>query len=73
MDKVIFSLAEQIACVQREIHMREHVYPRWVLARKMSQNKADAELARMKAVLGTLECLQQIATAAAAFEDTQCI
>ena len=50
-------LADQIAAVRREIHFRENVYPRWVSAGKMKQEKADSELRRMKAVLETLEDL----------------
>jgi hypothetical protein len=45
---------EQIACVKREIAMRERVYPRWVAAGKMTKAKADHELAAMRAVLDTL-------------------
>lgn len=52
------TLQEQIACVSREIHMREHVYPRWVQAKKMSQNKADYELQTMREVLYSLTKLQ---------------
>lgn len=51
------TLAEQIECVEREIGMREKVYPRWVRAipQKLTQAKADQELARMRAVLATLK------------------
>ena len=52
------TLDEQIACVSREIGMREHVYPRWVQAKKMSQNKADYELECMRVVLLTLKKLR---------------
>jgi hypothetical protein len=48
-------LAQQIACVEREIKMRESSYPRWVQAGKMTQAKADAELLAMRAVLATLK------------------
>jgi len=50
-----FTLDEQIACVEREIRMRERVYPRWVEAKKMSQAKADHEIACMRAALKTLQ------------------
>jgi hypothetical protein len=49
------TLGAQIACVEREIGMREHVYPRRVADGKMSQAKADDELAAMRAVLATLK------------------
>ena len=53
------SLDEQLACVKREIAIRENVYPQWVRSRRMKQDVADSEIARMKAVLETLKSLQQ--------------
>lgn len=50
-------IEHQVACVQREISMRERVYPRWVADHRMTQKKADEELAAMRAVLLTLESL----------------
>lgn len=44
----------QIAAVEREIKMREYVYPRRVADHKMTQRKAEEELAAMRAVLETL-------------------
>lgn len=49
------SFATQIACVEREIGYRERCYPRWVQEGRMKQEKADAELAAMRAVLDTLK------------------
>lgn len=49
------ALDEQIACVTREVKMRERVYPRRVQAGHMSQKQADRELDTMKAVLATLQ------------------
>lgn len=46
---------EQIACVEREIRMREQVYPRWVQAKKLTQATSDKQIAGMKAVLETLQ------------------
>ncbi len=48
-------LAEQIRCVEREIAIREHVYPWRVEAKRMTQSKADTELAAMRAALETLK------------------
>ena len=45
---------EQIACVKRELAMRRSAYPRWVANGKMTQTKADHEIAAMEAVLVTL-------------------
>ncbi len=47
-------LFDQIAAVSREITLREKVYPRWVAQRKMTQAKANREIAAMKAVFETL-------------------
>lgn len=47
-------IAAQIACVEREIAMRHRVYPRWVAAGKLTQAKADAEIAAMTAVRESL-------------------
>ena len=44
------TIEQMIACVEREIGMRERVYPRWVEQKKMLQTTADQELARMRAV-----------------------
>jgi hypothetical protein len=48
------SLDEQIAAVTREIAIREAVYPKLVETGKMKKQKAEHEIACMKAVLGTL-------------------
>lgn len=53
------SLPDQIACVRREISMRERVYPRWVADKRMTQAHADRELAAMRAVLDTLNTLHE--------------
>lgn len=52
-------LSSQIACVEREIAMRERVYPRWVVERRMTQAKADAEIEAMRAVLATVKIVAQ--------------
>jgi len=49
-----FSLDAQIKAVEREIGMRERVYPRQVKAGKMRQAEADFQIAIMRAVLETL-------------------
>ena len=52
------SLDEQIAAVEREIRYREWVYPKWVEKKRMKQEKAEHELAAMRAVLETLKGLK---------------
>ena len=44
----------QIACVQRELHMRRSCYPRWVEEGRMTQAEATAQLGAMEGVLETL-------------------
>ncbi len=52
------NLHQQIACVRREIKMRQDVYPRWVGKGKLRQAEADYQIVAMQAVLETLEQLQ---------------
>lgn len=54
----VITLHEQIECVKREISMRRRVYPRWIAAGKMTAESGDREIARMQAVLSTLERVQ---------------
>jgi hypothetical protein len=49
------TLDEQIACVARELRLRESTYAKWVHTGRMKQIDADTELARMVAVLNTLK------------------
>ncbi|GIK83052.1 MAG: hypothetical protein BroJett024_41570 [Alphaproteobacteria bacterium] len=53
------ALADQIACVRRELAMRQRVYPRWVSAGKMTQADSDREITTMIAVLATLQEVQR--------------
>lgn len=45
---------DQVKAVEREIGFRKYVYPRRVAAGKMTQAKADHEIAVMEAVLVTV-------------------
>ena len=54
------SIDDQIKSVEREIAMRNAVYPRRVGERKMKQETADLEVARMTAVLATLRAYKQM-------------
>jgi hypothetical protein len=47
-------LSAQISCVEREIAMRERVYPSFVAKGKMKPAAAEYELRAMRAVLSTL-------------------
>ena len=48
-------IGAQIACVKREIEMRERVYPSLVAKGKMKASAAEYEMMAMRAVLATLE------------------
>lgn len=48
------TIHEQIKAVEREIGMRNRVYPRRIADGKMSEEKAAHEIACMRAVLETL-------------------
>lgn len=49
-DLLPITIDDEIACIRREIVMRQRVYPRWVAAGKMKQDTADREIACMEAV-----------------------
>lgn len=51
-------LVDQIAAAWREVKMRERVYPRWTATGKMTQAKADHEIAAMRAIYETLKALR---------------
>lgn len=44
-----------LACARRELALRRNVYPRWVGAKRMTQFKADDEIAAMDAIVRFLE------------------
>lgn len=52
-------LADQIACVKRELRMRAKVYSRRVAESRMTAAEAAQETAAMSAVLATLQRLEQ--------------
>lgn len=55
----MITLADQIACVKREIAMRKSVYPKWVRLGKMTEEKAAREIEVMQSVLDTLIGIQE--------------
>jgi hypothetical protein len=52
------SITAQIEEVEREIALRERVYPRQVLSGKMRQSVADMHMDRMKQIAATLQWLR---------------
>jgi hypothetical protein len=49
------TIFDEVECVEREVRLREQVYPRRVSQGKMTQAQATRELARMRAVLARLQ------------------
>lgn len=49
------TILDQIGEVQREIAVRERVYPSWIQRGTLKQETADRNLARMRKVLETLQ------------------
>jgi hypothetical protein len=54
----VISLADQIKEVQRELMLRERVYPKFVESGKMTQQQADLHMQRLKAALATLQGME---------------
>lgn len=51
------SLDMQLRCAQRELKIRRDVYPAWVRAGRMNKFTAEDEIARMAAIVKTLQNL----------------
>lgn len=52
------SYQRQRICAEREVVQRRRVYPRLVEGGRMTQRKADDELATMAAIVETLKALE---------------
>lgn len=50
-------LAEQIACIERELKLRAKVYPNRIACGRMSRRLAEREIDRMRAILETLKTM----------------
>lgn len=48
---------EMLACVDRELKMRERVYPEWTKLGRISEKKAAHELATMRSVRAVVAAL----------------
>lgn len=55
MTEPYFSAQEKLECVRREIGYRERVFSRRVIDGRMTQQKADREIALMKSIAGDYE------------------
>lgn len=62
MTTAVITLEQQIAAVARELGMRRAAYPRFIEQRRLTQAKADFEIAAMEAVLRTLQSLKDSPT-----------
>jgi hypothetical protein len=52
------TLDEQLQCVEREIKLRQRVYPRRIADRRMTQALADRQIALMEAVAESLRWMK---------------
>ena len=55
----MFTTEDKISCLQREIRMRQRVYPKRVMQEHMTESKADWELGCMQAILADYVSQQQ--------------
>lgn len=46
----VFTAREKLDALEREIRIRRRVYPKWVLQNRMTQKKADEEIAVLEAI-----------------------
>jgi hypothetical protein len=49
------NLDDLVACAEREVRFREYVYPRRIAAKKMTPDKAEKEIALMRAIVDELK------------------
>lgn len=59
------SLADMLDAARRELAMRRSAYPKWVAGGRMSQAKADHEIACMEGIVERLEMLKLLAEVSA--------
>lgn len=52
------TLDTMIACAAREWALRKNVYPKWIANGRMTQVKADDEIANMEAIIEALKDLR---------------
>jgi hypothetical protein len=49
------TIADKLACAERELALRQNVYPRWVEQNRMSAGRAAREIAVMQAIVRDYE------------------
>lgn len=57
MTKEEFTDRMKLTAARRELAMRERVYPAWVRSRRMTQEKADYEIAVMAAIVADYQAV----------------
>lgn len=55
------TIEQQIACLRRELALRQRNYPRWVSDGRMKQAEADHQLAAMQAAHDSLMTIKEAA------------
>lgn len=58
LDLFPVSIADQIAELERELSLRQRVYPEFVRAKRLSQRNADLQIARLQAAIDTLRSVR---------------
>lgn len=49
------TIEDEIAELEREVKLRKRVYPRWVFVGKLTQEKADRQIAIVESVINRLK------------------
>lgn len=57
------SYSDQLACLARELALRRNTFKKWVLAGKMTQEKATHEIECMEAAIATVQKVKDLAEA----------
>lgn len=52
------SLADMLDAARRELAMRKSCYPKWIVSGRMTQAKADHEIACMEGIVERIEMLK---------------
>lgn len=71
MAKANFTLKQQIACLGREVALRERLYPRWVENGKMKPEAAEFELNCMKSIFDWLKAHKSMVDEALKYMEEQ--
>lgn len=54
------TVSEQLAAAQREEALRRNVYPKWVSSGRITQTKAEHEIACMSSIVATLQKMKDL-------------